>query len=333
MFPISYIRPVSLLLVGLSGALISLVSCENSAPTSGTADRVPFVAVTQIAEHPDWNAVRNGVKDELAAAGYIAGDSLRWEWLSAQNSPVTAARIAGKYAQARPQVIVAITPLSARSVVAATRSTPIIFSAVGDPVGIQLVEDIDKPSKNVSGVLDFSPVDQQLALIKEILPEASSLGVLYGPNSRLAEVNLIESQASLHGFTTVREAEVLSPPDVVSAVRSLADSVDAIYVASEKDDLLLEAALQFGQVENVPIFSSSVSAAEKGAIANTSFTYYDIGRQTGAMVAKVLEGTRLEDLPVEFAKAEQLSVNPTAAAAMGVVIPRTVMERADTVFE
>lgn len=334
MFPISCVRFVSLLLIGLSSALsISLVSCANNAPTSGSFDQIPFVAVTQIVEHPAWDAVRDGIKDELAAAGYTEGDRLRWEWLSAQNNPVTAAQIADKYARARPDVIVAIAPLSAQTVAAATRKTPVIFSAVSDPIGTQLVEDIDKPDQNVSGVRDLPPIDPQLALIKEILPQASILGVIYSANSRLIEFDLVKEQASRQGFTGVREAEVFSLTDADSTARSLASSVDAIYVLSERDDALLKAVLQVGQYENVPVFSGDAKAAEKGAIANISFTYYDIGRQTGAMVAKVLKGNRLEDLPVEFANAEHLYVNPTAAAAMGVVIPRAVVERADTVFE
>ena len=327
-------RFVSWLLVGLSSALgISLSSCGNTAPTLSNPDQMPFVAVTQIVEHPAWNAVRDGIKDELAAAGYIEGESLRWEWLSAQNSPVTAARIADKYARANPDVIVAITPLSAQSVAAATRRTPILFSAVGDPVGIQLVEVLDEPDKNVSGVLDISPVNQQLALIKEILPTASRLGLLYSANSQPVEIDLVESQAPLQGFVSVQAVEISSSADIANAVRSLAESVDVIYVPDEGNDGLLEAVLLLGQVENVAVFSGSASAAEQGAIASARFTYYEIGRQTGAMVTQVLEGTRLEDLPVEFAEAAQLSVNPTAAAAMGVVIPQAVIERADTVLD
>ena len=334
MSSIGWVRVVSLFLAGLSSALsISLAGCGNTAPTSSNPDQIPFVAVTQIVEHPAWNAVRNGIKDELEAAGYIEGKSLRWEWLSAQNSPVTAARIADKYARARPHVIVAITPLSAQYVAAATRRIPILFSAVDDPVGIQLVEALDEPDKNVSGVLDISPVDQQLALIKEILPTASRLGVVYSADSRLVEVDLVQAQAPLQGFDNVQAVEILSSADVADAVRSLAEGVDAIYVPSEGDNGLLKAVLQLGQVENVPVFSGSEKAAEEGVIASARFTYYEIGRQTGAMVTQVLEGTRLEDLPVEFAEAAQLSVNPTAAAAMGVVIPQAVIERADTVLE
>ncbi len=330
MFPVSYVRFISLLLIGLS---MALGGCEHTAPAGSGFDEVPFVAVTQIVEHPAWNAVRDGIKDELAAAGYVAGDSLRWEWLSAQNNPATAARIADKYASARPNVIVAIAPLSAQSAAATTRKTPVIFSAVSDPVGTQLVKNIDNPGKNISGVRDLTSIDRQLALIQEILPEASTLGVIYSADSPHIEVDLIKAQAPLQGFTDVREIEVFSPAEVEGAARSLVGSVDAFYVPQDKTGLTLEAVLQVGQDEDVPVFSSDIEAAQKGAIASFSFSYYDIGRQTGAMVAKVLKGSKLEDMPVEFADAEQLSINQAAAAAMGVTIPWAVVERADRVFE
>lgn len=329
MFPVGYVRFVGLLLLGIS----LTGGCDHTVSAGTGFDEVPFVAVTQIVEHPAWNAVRDGIKDELAAAGYVAGDSLRWEWLSAQNNPATAARIADKYAGARPDVIVAIAPLSARSAAAATRKIPVIFSAVSDPEASQLVEDTDKPGKNVSGVSDLTSIDRQLLLIKEILPEASTLGVIYSANSPHVEVALVKAQAPLQGFTEVREIEVFSPAEVMSAARSLVGSVDAFYVPQDKTGSTLEAVLEVGQAEKVPVFSSDIEAAQKGAIASFSFSYYDIGRQTGAMVAKVLKGSRPEDMPVEFAAKEQLSVNRAAAAAMGVVIPWAVVERADRVFE
>ncbi|MGB7248093.1 MAG: ABC transporter substrate binding protein, partial [Phormidesmis sp.] len=71
----------------------------------------------------------------------------------------------------------------------------------------------------------------------------------------------------------------------------------------------------------------------RGAIAGVSFDYYDVGRQAGEMVIKVLKGSKPGDLPVEFIEAVQLSVNPTAAAAMGVVLPQAVTASADSVIE
>ncbi|MGB7084540.1 MAG: ABC transporter substrate-binding protein [Phormidesmis sp.] len=358
MFPAQFVpartKLATLFLVGLTSALSAvLISCANSPQSaSGSAD-MPFVAVTQIVERPSLNAVRDGIQDALAAAGYQVDETLRWEWQSAQLNPATAARIANKYAKARPDVIVAIAPHSAKATVAAAKNTPVIFCAVADPVAAGLVKSIDKPGDNVTGVSDRFPIDQQISLIKEILPDAQTLGVIYtareekteeerageetGKTVSASSIALIRESAPEQGFISVREVAVFTSGEVADAARSLVGSVDAIYVATEvttePTTSELESVVQVGKDNFVPVFSGSMNAVERGAIAGVSFDYYDVGRQAGEMVIKVLKGSKPGDLPVEFIEAVQLSVNPTAAAAMGVVLPEAVTASADSVIE
>ncbi len=323
--------------MGLIGSLsAALSSCQNGSPTTGKAANVPFVAVTQIVEHPSLDAVNEGIQQSLAEAGYVAGKSLRWEWQSAQGNPVTAAQIASKYAGANPDVIVAIATPSAQAAVSAAKNTPIIFSAVTDPVGAKLVESVEKPGGTVTGVSDLSPIDQQLALIREILPEAKTLGVLYsaGEDNSVSLVKLIKEQAPQKGFTEVKETTVSASSEVAAAARSLIGSVDAIYVPTDNTVVsALESVVQVGQDNDVPVFAGDTDSVKRGAIAGISFNYHDVGRQTGEMVVKVLKGTRPSDLPVEYVKAVQLFVNPDSAKEMGVTIPDAVQGRADEVVE
>ncbi|MEO1620929.1 MAG: ABC transporter substrate-binding protein [Cyanobacteria bacterium J06632_3] len=320
---------VSLALAGLTGA--TLVSCGNGAQTAGGTDTVPFVAVTQIVEHPALDSVRDGVKDELADAGYEDGNTLRWEWQSAQGNPATATQIASKYAGAKPSVIVAIATPSAQSAVSAAANTPIIFSAVTDPVGAKLVSNADKPGGNVSGVSDLSPIAEQLALIKEILPEAATLGVIYnaGEDNSVSLVGLINENAAEQTLT-IEEVTVSATSEVAGAARSLVGSVDAIYIPTDNTVVsALESVIQVGQDNQIPIFAGDTDSVERGVIAAISFDYYDVGRQTGEMVVKVLKGSRPGDLAVEFVKVLKLSINPAAAEAMGVTLPESVVSRAE----
>ena len=336
-FAMSRAKFVVLALVGLiSGLGVSLVSCQSGAPTVGNADNVPFVAVTQMAEQPSFDAVRDRLKDTLTEAGYIEGKNLRWEWLSAKHNPVRAMQIAIKYAKARPDVIVAIALPSAKAAVAATKNVPIIFSAVTDPVGANLVKNLDRPGGNVSGVSDRAPTDQQLALIKEILPSAQTLGVIYNAkeDNSVSLVDLLKAEALAQGFTVVKEANVAVSNEVAEATRKLVGSVDAIYVPTDRTvTSALESVIQVGQDNDVPVFGGDAAAVRKGAIAGLSFSYDDIGRQTGEMVIKVLKGSRPGDLPVKFIDGVQLFVNPTSAKEMGVTISDAVIERADEVVK
>ena len=333
---VSRAKFLSLVLVGLTGAIaFTLVSCTGNETVGGSAD-VPFVAVSQFVEHPSLNAVQEGIKDGLAEAGYEAGETLRWDLQSAQANPATAAQIADKYAGARLDVIVAIATPSAQATVAKVRNTPVIFSAVTDPVAAKLVDNPERPGGNVTGVSDLSPVKQHLDLIKEILPDADTIGVIYsaGEDNSVSLVKLVKENASEAGFNEVKEATVSSSSEVATAARSLVGEVDAIYIPTDNTVIsALESVVQVGQENKLPVFSGDTDSVERGAIASIGFNYYDIGVQTGEMVVKVLKGARPGDIPVEFAKVLQLYVNPAAAESMGVVLPESVTSRADEAIQ
>ncbi|PZO17346.1 MAG: ABC transporter permease [Leptolyngbya foveolarum] len=332
MFYLSRAKFLSFALWGLAGTISAgLVSCGGG-ETGGSSADMPFVAVSQFVEHPSLDAVQKGIKEGLEEAGYKDGESLRWELLSAQANPATAAQIAQKYAAARPDVIVAIATPSAQSAVSKAGNIPVIFSAVTDPLAAKLVESVEKPGGSVSGVSDLSPVKQHLALIKEILPEAETLGVIYsaGEDNSVSLVNLVKENASEAGFNEVREATVASSSEVATAARSLVGSVDAIYVPTDNTVVsALESVVQVGKENSLPVFSGDTDSVERGVIASIGFNYYDIGIQTGEMVVKILKGARPGDLPVEFANVLRLYINPSAAESMGVTLPESVIERAD----
>lgn len=150
--------------------LISALAAFALGSSAFAADGVK-VDLTQIVTHPALDAVRKGVEDVLAQAGYRQGENLTYTYLSAQSSVATATQIARQFAGDKPDVIVAITTPSAQTMLAATRSVPIVFSAVSDPVEAKLVKSLDKPGGNVTGVSDRSPVGEHIKLLKEIKPD------------------------------------------------------------------------------------------------------------------------------------------------------------------
>ena len=263
-------------LLGLAGTIsAALVSCGNGETGGGSAD-MPFVAVSQFVEHPSLDAVQDGLKDALDEAGYKDGESLRWDLQSAQANPATAAQIANKFVSARPDAIVAIATPSAQSAVAKASNVPIIFSAVTDPIAAKLVDDIERPGGWVSGVSDLSPVMQHLELIKEILPEAETLGVIYsaGEDNSVSLVTLVKDNAEAAGFSEIKEATVASSSEVATAARSLVGAVDAIYVPTDNTVVsALESVVQVGQENQLPVFSGDTDSVGEGrspALASTT---------------------------------------------------------------
>ena len=313
-------------------AALALVAVLAAGGPALAQDR-PLVAVTAIVEHPALDATRDGVKEALAAEGFVDGQTIRWLFESAQGSPATAAQIARRFVGEAPAVIVPISTPSSQAMAAATREIPIVFSSVTDPLGAKLVGDLAHPGGNVTGMSNMTPMGKHLDLVQEIVPGVRRLGVVHNPgeaNSRTL-LGLLKAEAPARGITIV-EAPAAKSADVQEAARSLVGRADAIYVPTDNTVVTaLEALIQVGRENKLPVIAGDIDSVPRGAIAALGFDYRDVGRQTGRMVARVLRGEMPGDLPVEFAQTLELAVNPAAAAAMGVTLPEALVARADIV--
>ncbi|HUM90809.1 MAG TPA: ABC transporter substrate-binding protein [Candidatus Competibacter sp.] len=288
------------------------------------------VALTQIVEHPSLDAARHGILDELAAAGYTLGQNLKIDYQNAQGNPITAAQIARKFVGDRPDVIVTITTPSAQAVVAATRELPVVFCSVSDPLGAKLVNNLAKPGGNVTGTSDLSPIAEQLDLIRELSPDVKKLGVIYNPGeaNSVSLVALLKTQASGKGLQVI-EATAPKSGDVLSAARQLAGKAEAIYIPLDNTVVsALEAVIKVGRDARIPVYSADTDSVGRGTVASLGFDYYDVGRQTGQQVVRILRGEKPGDIPVERVKKLNLYVNLQAAEAMGTTIPDPVRQRA-----
>lgn len=293
------------------------------------------VAVTAIVEHPALDAVRKGVQDTLAAAGYKEGENLKFLFESAQGNPATAAQIARQFAGEDPSVIVPISTPSAQAVVSATRDIPVVFTAVSDPLGAQLVKNMEKPGGNVTGLSDMSPVAEHIALIKEILPNVKSIGYLYnsGEANSVSLLAVLKTEAEKAGLTVVESAATKSA-EVQGAARALVGRADVIYVPTDNTIIsALEGAVAVAEEAKLPLFTADTDSVNRGSIAALGFNYYDVGKQTGDIVVRILKGENPGDIAVKVAAGSDLVVNKKAAEKMGVTLPESVLKRANRVVE
>lgn len=293
------------------------------------------VAITQIVEHPALDAVYQGVKDELAARGYQEGDNLTILHESAQGNAAIASQIARKFIGEQPDVIVAIATPSAQTVAAAARNIPVVFSAVTDPVGAKLVQSLDAPGANISGVSDMLPIDKHLDMLLRVMPDAKRIGTVYNPGeaNSVSLVNLLEERLNARGLTLEKAASTKTS-EVLGAARSLVGKADAIYLTTDNTVIsAAEAVIAVGERADIPVFAADTATVERGAVAALGFDYYDHGRQTGVMVAKVLDGKNPGDLPVETMEKLDLFVNPAAAGRMGITLSDELISEAEQVID
>ncbi|MGI2034829.1 ABC transporter substrate-binding protein [Rhizobium panacihumi] len=293
------------------------------------------VAVTAIVEHPALDAARDGVKEALAEAGYKDGENLKFLYESAQGNPGTAAQIARQFVGEEPTVIVPISTPSAQAVVSATRDIPVVFTAVSDPVGAQLVKDVAKPGRNVTGLSDMSPVAEHIKLIKEISPNAKSIGFLYNT----AETNSISILAALKeeaakNDMTVIESVATKSAEVQGAARALVGRADVFYIPTDNTIVsAFEAAVGVAEEAKIPLYAADTGSVDRGAVAALGFNYFDVGKQTGAIVVRILKGEAPGDIPVTVAAGTDLVINKGAASRMGVTLPEAIVSRATRTVE
>lgn len=288
------------------------------------------VALTAVVEHPVLDAVKTGVIDELKVRGYEPGRNLRIVYRNAQGNPSVAAQIARQFAGASPDVIVAVTTPSAQAVVSATSTIPVVFGAITDPIGAKLVARPGASGTNVTGTSDFPPVPQQLVIIREMLPAARRIGVVYSPGeaNSLSQVEKLKAEAGKAGFSIV-EASVMKSADVQQAARGLLGKADLIYVPGDNAVVgAMDALIAVTRQGRMPVFTAETASVEKGALAAIGHDYYRIGRQTGAMAADILEGKPAGTIPWAVGTDPELAINPATARELGIVIPPALAARA-----
>ncbi|WP_159651711.1 ABC transporter substrate-binding protein [Vibrio atypicus] len=318
-----------------AGKVMAVAMLAGAALLSSTSimAKTARVAVSQIVEHPALDATRQGLIDGLKEKGYEQGKNLEFDYKTAQGNPAIAVQIARQYVGEQPDVLVGIATPTAQALVSATRSIPVVFTAVTDPVGAKLVSKMAQPGKNVTGLSDLSPVSQHVELIKEILPNVKSIGVVFNPGEANAVtlVKLLKESAQAQGIEVI-EATALKSADVMSATQAIAEKSDVIYAPTDNTVAsAIEGMIVAANQAKTPVFGGATSYVEKGAIASLGFDYYQVGVQTADYVAAILEGNEPGKLDVKVAKGSDLVVNSNAAKQLGVTVPASVLDRATSV--
>ncbi|KGR97197.1 ABC transporter substrate-binding protein [Burkholderia sp. ABCPW 111] len=292
------------------------------------------VKVLSIVDHPALDAIRDGVRAELKAEGY-GDDKLKWEYQSAQGNTGTAAQIARKFIGDKPDVIVAIATPAAQAVVASTKSVPVVYSGVTDPVAAQLVKGWGTTGTNVTGVSDKLPLDRQVALIKRVVPKAKTVGMVYNPGeaNSVVVVTALKEILAKQGMT-LKEAAAPRTVDIGPAAKSLIGKVDVIYTNTDNNVVsAYESLVKVANEAKIPLVAGDTDSVKRGGIAALGINYGDLGRQTGKVVARILKGEKPGAIASETSSNLELFVNTDAAAKQGVTLAPDLVKEAQTVIK
>lgn len=321
------------------GAGLGLASLTGLvAPSLWAQQRPVRIGLTKIVSHAALDADEQGFLAAMASAGYREGVNLQIDRGNAEGDPAQAAAVAQRFVRNRVNLIYAIATPTAQAAVQATRSLPIVFSSVTDPVRAGIVPASSRPNQktgtNVTGVSDQWPVQLQMETYAAIVPQARAWGTIYNPAeaNSVAHIELMRRAARQLGLV-LTEAHVQHRDQVAQVAQSLVGKVQAIAITSDNTTVSnLEALVQVCQTHRIALFAGDTDSVQRGAIAAFGMDYFLVGYAAGRKAALVLKGVQPGDVPWGPVEKFSLVINQSAARAMGVSVPATVLARADKVL-
>ncbi len=320
--------PRVMLLVGILIVVVAAVLVVNEIQKRSS---VTTIGIMQIIEHPALDAAKKGFIEGLAEEGFEEGKDLKFESQSAQGDMATAQTIAQKFVNDKVDMILAIATPTAQAAAKATGEIPILITAVTDPVAAELVESIDAPGTNVTGTSDLTPVARQLELLRQLVPTAQKVGIVYnaGETNSVVQVDLAKEAAGPLGIEII-EATASSTSGVYEAAQSLVGRADAIYVPTDNTVVsALESVIKVAEDSRIPLVVGEEDGVRRGALATVGIDYYALGRQTAKMAAKVLrKEAKPQDMPIQYQETVRMVINLKAAEKMGVTVPESVIQQA-----
>ena len=314
--------------------LVAALLLSAPAALAETTD-VTEIAITYIVDHPAIDAAQQGMLDALAEGGYADGEKLALTVQSAQGSMPTQLQIAKEFAGREPDLLVGISTPSAQALQSVAGDRTVLFSAVTDPVAAKLVETLETPGANITGTTDKQPFEPTLELIRTLLPEATTLGVIYnaGEANSVAQVEALGDAVGAFGFELV-EATAAQTAMVPDAALSLAGRVDAILIPTDSTIVsAIESVVNVGTKAKIPVIASDTDSVERGALAALGFDYYKLGWLTGEIALRILEGEDPGAIPVGALDTQDLYLNASSAEAMGVSLSDELLTTATKVIQ
>lgn len=305
------------------------------------------IGILQFVTHEALDLAKNGFIEGLEEAGFVDGENIVIEVLNPQTEASVMQTQAAKLVR-ESDLILAIATQAAVAVVNEAigqgSNVPILFTAVTDPVAAELVVSMEAPGGNVTGTSDMNPVADQIELVKELLPNATKLGILYTASETNSEIqaNIARESAIALGFTNenVSTRTITSINDLNQVVSALItqDLVDAIYIPT--DNLIassmgiLEELITTYASFQVPLVCGETSQVINGGSITYGLNYFNLGKDTAAMAVRILNGELPSAIPSTTVQTVELVINKKQLEdVLGLTIPLTLIQRADQILE
>ncbi|MFV0527261.1 MAG: ABC transporter substrate-binding protein [Lachnospiraceae bacterium] len=329
---------------------MALAGCQSKDSSSGTgssdsgstASASYTIGISQFAEHESLDNCRTGFLEGLAEEGIVEGENLTVDYKNAASDMGTAGQIADNFAADNVDLICGIATPSAQTAFnsAMSKEIPVIFTAVTDPVAAELAAEDGTPAGEITGTSDTLPVDAQLKMIREMLPDAKTIGIIYTTSEANSVSTIEEYKAKVADYDfTLETVGITNTSEISLAADDLLSKVDCISNLTDNTVVnSLPTILDKAAAKQIPVFGSEVEQVKIGCLAAEGIDYLALGIQTGKMAAQVLKGEKkASEIPYETISESGFYVNLAVADTLGITVPEDLLAEAvesfDTVAE
>ena len=328
------------LAVILSAAMMAGLSACGSAQAAEneSGEKTYTIGISQFAEHGSLDNCREGFIEGLKEEGFEEGKNLEIKENNADADPGTASQIAQSFVSDGVDLICAIATPSAQAAYNAAMDTdiPVVYTAVTNPQTAELADEDGNPVGAVTGTSDLLPVEEQLKMIREILPDAKTIGILYTTSeaNSAASIEQYEELAPEYGFE-LETAGVTNTSEVSLAASDLLGRVDCLTNLTDNTVVsALPTVLDQANEKGIPVFGSEIEQVRIGCQAAEGIDYIALGEQTGKMAAQILKGEKeASEMECEVITEPGFYVNTKVAENLGITVPEELASSAVESFD
>lgn len=307
-----------------------LAGCGKSATDfnqgTSTSSEVKNIGVIQLVQHDALDAANKGFVDALKEKGYEDGKNIKIEQQNAQGEQANAQTIAKQFTDSKKDLIFAIATPAVQAAYNATKDIPVIFTAVTDPVKAEVAKDWKSSGTNVTGTSDKVPVDKQIELLKKLLPNAKTIGVIYNTSetNSVIQVDELKAAAEEQGLS-VKEIGVTNVNEVNQNLASALDQIDVLYTPT--DNTVASGYALVGKLcldKNVPIIGAEEAVVTKGGLASIGIDYYKLGKEAGLKAAEVLGGKKPSEVEITTLSEMSFTINTDVVKKLNITLPADI---------
>ena len=302
--------------------ILSLLSCKKTSQIK--------IGVLQLIEHNALDSAYKGFVDGLKEAGYEDGKNIIIDYQNAQGEQANCITIGQKFINDKSDLILAIATPAAQAIANMTKDIPILITAVTDPADSKLVEDNNAPGGNVTGTSDLTPVEAQIELLKEIIPNVKTVGLLYcsSEQNSVFQINIAKKKLDAMGIKYI-DIAISNLNEIQQVIQNVIGKVEAIYTPT--DNMIangMATVALMTEPAKLPVICGEGGMTMLGGTATYGINYYELGKLTSTQAVSILKGDKkTAEMPIEYLQKFDLVVNTNMIESIGLTIPESLYNK------